>query len=326
MRKGYFVYVPELRTVVESRDVVFYEQFGHDCVPGQVPYDGSPYVKDTNPTINGDVSDDQGNSLPHTPPLAAAVDTGTTMVLRPRPGVPRAERSEDECVGATTLELESTVPPLSLTAQDAVSLNRPPVGPGLSKATSVLPDTTLKDGHPESVFSHLICPSVQNFQVHDSATLQPASALQPDEALHRQGVLSPATSLSELSELDLTGLDGLGWGSPTLPRPTEATRPGETVVSAPKDSGGPRTRSRGLPIVQVPPSGVPTLLFSAAPTPSTSAAPLSYKAATALDNPEREHWLIAMKDEVSSLTAHGTWLLCPPVPYKKSPGCPMDFC
>ena len=38
---------------------------------------------------------------------------------------------------------------------------------------------------------------------------------------------------------------------------------------------------------------------------------LSYKAAIALDNPDREEWLLAMRDEMASLEGHGTWFLEP---------------
>ena len=36
---------------------------------------------------------------------------------------------------------------------------------------------------------------------------------------------------------------------------------------------------------------------------------LTYKAAMHTSNPERDHWLIEMKDEIESLRAHGTWVL-----------------
>ena len=36
---------------------------------------------------------------------------------------------------------------------------------------------------------------------------------------------------------------------------------------------------------------------------------LSYKAAMDLSNPERDQWMLAMKDEIESLRAHGTWVL-----------------
>ena len=229
--KGYFIYVPELRTVIESRDVVFYEQFDHNCIPGQVPYDGSPYISDTHPTINGDVSDDKGNSQQHSPPLAAEVSSGSKMVLlRPRPGVPHVDPSVEQSADGITHELPSVVLPLSLSAQEEARLNRPLEGLGESRAPFVLPDETLNDGHPESGLSHLFCPSVQNFQVHDSASLQPTSDLQPDEALHGRGDLSPATSLSELSDVDPTGVDGIGWGVPTISGHAKATRPGVAVV------------------------------------------------------------------------------------------------
>ena len=85
MSKGYFIWVPKLRQVVESRDVLFYEQFGPNCIPGLSPYDGSPYLGDINPAINSDVLVEAGNALhPLVPP---AVATGPEkMVLRPRQG------------------------------------------------------------------------------------------------------------------------------------------------------------------------------------------------------------------------------------------------
>lgn len=38
---------------------------------------------------------------------------------------------------------------------------------------------------------------------------------------------------------------------------------------------------------------------------------LSYAQAIALDNPEREEWQLAMRDEIASLEGHGTWILEP---------------
>eukprot|EP00798_Chlamydomonas_sp_ICE-L_P018061 gene18061-biopygen27012 len=38
---------------------------------------------------------------------------------------------------------------------------------------------------------------------------------------------------------------------------------------------------------------------------------LTYKRAVALDNPDREHWLLAMRDEMASLEGHQTWTLTP---------------
>ena len=93
------------------------------------------------------------------------------MVLRPRPGVPHADPSVEQGADGITLELPSVVLPLSHSAREAARLNRPLVGPGKSRAPPVLPDETLNDGHPESGLSHLFCPSVQNFQVHDSDSL-----------------------------------------------------------------------------------------------------------------------------------------------------------
>ena len=34
-------------------------------------------------------------------------------------------------------------------------------------------------------------------------------------------------------------------------------------------------------------------------------------------NPERDDWLLAMKDEMASIEGHGTWILTKPVPGKK---------
>ena len=82
-KKTCFIWVSKLRQVVESRDVLFYEQFGPNCIPGISPYDGSPYLGDINPAIKSDVLDEAGNALhPLVPP---AVATGPEkMVLRPR--------------------------------------------------------------------------------------------------------------------------------------------------------------------------------------------------------------------------------------------------
>eukprot|EP00798_Chlamydomonas_sp_ICE-L_P010399 gene10399-biopygen7542 len=38
---------------------------------------------------------------------------------------------------------------------------------------------------------------------------------------------------------------------------------------------------------------------------------LTYERAVALDNPDREHWLLAMRDEMASLEGHQTWTLTP---------------
>eukprot|EP00798_Chlamydomonas_sp_ICE-L_P016069 gene16068-biopygen25060 len=43
----------------------------------------------------------------------------------------------------------------------------------------------------------------------------------------------------------------------------------------------------------------------------THSTELDYAAAMALDNPEREQWRLAMKEELASLEAHHTWLLTP---------------
>ena len=36
---------------------------------------------------------------------------------------------------------------------------------------------------------------------------------------------------------------------------------------------------------------------------------LSYKAAMDPSNPDRDEWMLATKDEIESLRAHGTWVL-----------------
>ena len=72
-----------MRQVVESRDVLFYEQFSTSCIPGLSPYDGSPNLTDIPPAINCDMLDEAGNSLhPLVPPVATSPEK---MVLRPRP-------------------------------------------------------------------------------------------------------------------------------------------------------------------------------------------------------------------------------------------------
>ena len=83
--KDYFIWVPKLRQVVESRDVLFYEQFGPNRIPGLSPYNGTPYLDDIPPAINSDMLDEAGNSLhPLLPPIVE--NCPGKMVLRPRPG------------------------------------------------------------------------------------------------------------------------------------------------------------------------------------------------------------------------------------------------
>eukprot|EP00798_Chlamydomonas_sp_ICE-L_P006560 gene6560-biopygen1754 len=84
--KGYFIWVPKLRQVVESRDVLFYEQFSYNCIPGLPPYDGSPYVSSIPAAINGHMPEAAVHSLD--PLLSPIVDhcPGHRMILRPRSG------------------------------------------------------------------------------------------------------------------------------------------------------------------------------------------------------------------------------------------------
>ena len=44
---------------------------------------------------------------------------------------------------------------------------------------------------------------------------------------------------------------------------------------------------------------------------------LTFNSVMASHNPERDDWLLAMKDEMASIEGHGTWLLTKPVPGKK---------
>eukprot|EP00798_Chlamydomonas_sp_ICE-L_P027385 gene27385-biopygen3230 len=43
----------------------------------------------------------------------------------------------------------------------------------------------------------------------------------------------------------------------------------------------------------------------------SSTTDLTYETATAADNPDRDAWIIACKDEMASIAAHGTWILTP---------------
>ena len=91
--KGYLVWVPEFRQVIETRDCVFYEEYDHDPVSGQVAYDGSPRIDDSSPTVNGEESPSENHALPPLLPQAPVAHTGTHMVLRTRPsGVQSAPR------------------------------------------------------------------------------------------------------------------------------------------------------------------------------------------------------------------------------------------
>jgi len=89
--KGYFVWVPKLREVVESRDILFYEQFEHNCIPGLSPYDGSPYYTCIPAAINGHMHVPAVHSLDPllTPIVDRCPDHGMPfhgMTLRPRSG------------------------------------------------------------------------------------------------------------------------------------------------------------------------------------------------------------------------------------------------
>ena len=44
---------------------------------------------------------------------------------------------------------------------------------------------------------------------------------------------------------------------------------------------------------------------------------LTFNSVMASHNPERDDWLLAMKDEMASIEGHGTWILTKPVPGKK---------
>eukprot|EP00798_Chlamydomonas_sp_ICE-L_P023924 gene23924-biopygen18427 len=88
--KGYFVWVPKLRQVVESRDVLFYEQFSYNCIPGLFPYDGSQYFSRTPAAIIGKGLDTTDNVLGPLPTPIVDRFTGHGMTMRPRPGGRRA--------------------------------------------------------------------------------------------------------------------------------------------------------------------------------------------------------------------------------------------
>eukprot|EP00798_Chlamydomonas_sp_ICE-L_P029094 gene29094-biopygen32958 len=101
-----------------------------------------------------------------------------------------------------------------------------------------------------------------------------------------------------------------GWGVPVDPGFVEL----EANKAGPVQPGSSSALGALLPVTadtaDIPAAHVQVncLYVGASVAPSTE---LTYKAAMLPTNPDRDQWLLAMKDEMASLHAHGTWVLTP---------------
>eukprot|EP00798_Chlamydomonas_sp_ICE-L_P016835 gene16835-biopygen25752 len=160
-----------------------------------------------------------------------------------------------------------------------------------------------------------------------------------------RGGTTRSESVSSLESV-ATGHDVPGWGQPTglgltgsslvqtsLGSRSALLTPGEGLSQVPSpNSDGELAPEPVTPVTRSisPSTGITKLEgkdddlvlgLSAALASDEEAAPyaafissttdLTYETATAADNPDRDAWIIACKDEMASIAAHGTWILTP---------------
>jgi hypothetical protein len=360
--KGYLVWVPELRTVIESCDCVFYEEFDAPPADCNDMYDGSSFFDETARTVNPDVSPESDVSLQVPPPQAAVAGAGFNKSrLRP-PAATRAVPCLVEAPGISVAPNSGlgrrTIP----TVDPPYSPLNPLVDDGGAISSSILLDNPLFE-------QDLVQPSplqapgkVSQLPVPEVPFMGSTLATR----LLHEDTGGEAAPFEGVHIDDTTGVRGSGWGYPAGQLHTggdgalaldpsdddssshSSDSPSIMLPISPDPVSEILLQDQELPLDEPPPAAAPPSAptrvsariakqrgpapgyFSESAMPAfpesamTDLAPghpfpafishsqdLSHASAMAEDNPDREHWLLAMKDEVSSLEAHGTWMLTP---------------
>eukprot|EP00798_Chlamydomonas_sp_ICE-L_P007506 gene7506-biopygen17300 len=272
LSKGYLIWVPLYHQIVESRDVRFFEEFDHSSVPGHTPYDGTSLVA-APPPVTSDVSILAEVSLPIPRPLGAVVKTG--MVLRPRPAALRDIPGVSKKGGVNGVPQISNNPLFSATGSP--QLAQPQVTPLIGSLGSLVTRSVL-----------------------DNPLFEQVPSSNSDGELAPEPVTPVTGSYDGTSASDSDSDSPLVQGhAPARFRP----RPG---LRSSKLEGKDDDLVLGL-------SAALASDDEAAPYAAfiSSTTDLTYETATAADNPDRDAWIIACKDEMASVAAHGTWILTP---------------
>eukprot|EP00798_Chlamydomonas_sp_ICE-L_P000844 gene844-biopygen13032 len=313
MSKAYQIWIPEQHKVVVARDVVFFEGSGPGPVLGQVPYDGSPFSEASSPAVIGEGPPVVVGIEHDAAHLVNGPDAGFHMNLRSRKsaepidaGVPAVGLGGDgdnvrhvETPGLRPEALQPEVPPR---ASPENSSSR-----SISLAGNVEGSAGVSDF--DSPMSTLVPGWMGASGVGDAM-----SPLPPP------GGGSIASLPPNLLQADSTSI--------VTPLPDGRRAPSRRMLGATPEFGtlsAERAATLAAAQVRYPPELPPAPILDPIPlSPSLGVEEpepadafisepinLTYKRAVALDNPDREHWLLAMRDEMASLEGHQTWTLTP---------------
>ena len=335
--KGYLVWVPALRTVIETRDCVFYEEFDAPPTDGNDMYDGSSFFDAAAQTVNLDAVPEINTSLQDLPPQTAVAGAGLFNKSRLRR--PAAMRAVSCLVEVPDMPVTNPVlshRPIPTTAPPYSALKLPVVDSGISS------------------------PNLLNNPLFEEDTVQPSSLQAPeqasqlpvpefsfvDSALDKRLLHEDTGGEATFSEGEhngaTTGVNSPGWGYPAGqlhiggdgafaldPSDDDSSQSSDSFSEltpiSPDFVSVSDTQPQEAPLTVPPPAASRTSarlaaqrghipgLFSSWPFPAYISHPqeLTYASAMAENNPHRDDWLLAMKDEISSLESHGTWVLTP---------------
>jgi len=343
MSKAYQIWIPEQHKVVVARDVVFFEGSGPGPVLGQVPYDGSPFSEASSPAVIGEGPPVVVGIEHDAAHLVNGPDAGFHMNLRSRKSAEPIDAGVPAVCGGTVLGSSDRVnfnslgaPPPALGTHLQVGLGgdgdnvRHVETPGL-RPGALQPEVPPR-ASPENSSSRSISlagnvegsAGVSDFD-SPMSTLVPGwmgasgvgDAMSP---LPPPGGGSIASLPPNLLQADSTSI--------VTPLPDGRRAPSRRMLGATPEFGtlsAERAATLAAAQVRYPPELPPAPILDPIPlSPSLGVEEpepadafisepinLTYKRAVALDNPDREHWLLAMRDEMASLEGHQTWTLTP---------------
>eukprot|EP00798_Chlamydomonas_sp_ICE-L_P001000 gene1000-biopygen2355 len=313
MSKAYQIWIPEQHKVVVARDVVFFEGSGPGPVLGQVPYDGSLFSEASSPAVIGEG-----------PPVVVGIEHDAAhLVNGPNAGFHMNLRSRKSAE-----PIDAGVPAVGLggDGDNVRHVETPGLRPGALQP-EVPPRASPENSSSRSISLAGNVEGSAGVSDFDSpmSTLVPGwmgasgvgDAMSP---LPPPGGGSIASLPPNLLQADSTSI--------VTPLPDGRRAPSRRMLGATPEFGtlsAERDATLAAAQVRYPPELHPAPILDPIPlSPSLGVEEpepadafisepinLTYKRAVALDNPDREHWLLAMRDEMASLEGHQTWTLTP---------------